>query len=204
MLKMINASYVKSIMDWRDAPQPALPEIAFVGRSNVGKSSLINALVNIRNFARVSKQPGKTQSINFFSVDDRFYLVDLPGYGFAKTSRGLQITWQRAIEGYLLNSRNLRKLMILIDARVGVKSSDLQLIEWVKFNRIPAALVATKIDKVGRGKRRQQLSAIATATGAQGNLELHMFSAKDKSGKPEILKLMFEALAAENPPEVPR
>ena len=95
-------------MNWKDAPRLKLPEVAFVGRSNVGKSSLINALINSKNLARVSKQPGKTRTINYFAVDEWFYLVDLPGYGFARTSKEEQLLWQEAIEGYLLNSQSLR------------------------------------------------------------------------------------------------
>lgn len=177
-----------------EAPKPALPEVAFVGRSNVGKSSLINCLVNIKNFARVSKQPGKTRTINYFSIDDSIYFVDLPGYGFAKTSKKEQLNWQKAIEGYLLNSPHLKMLFVLIDSKVGAKESDRQLVEWLEYHRIPYTLVATKADKLSRSARQQQIEKIRKALGVGEAQPIFIFSAKDRTGKRELLDFIGQLI----------
>ena len=170
-------------MNWKDAPRLKLPEVAFVGRSNVGKSSLINALINSKNLARVSKQPGKTRTINYFAVDEWFYLVDLPGYGFARTSKEEQLLWQEAIEGYLLNSQSLRMLFVLIDGKVGAKKNDVQVIEWLRFNKIPFQVVATKSDRISRNVQLNQAKAISTVLELTGDPSLIFSSAKDRSGR---------------------
>ena len=190
MLQIKNANFIKSIMDWTDAPTPPLPEIAFVGRSNVGKSSLINCLVNIRNFARVSKQPGKTRTINYFAIDDSFYLVDLPGYGFAKISRTEKAHWQKAIEQYLLNNQQLKMLMVLVDGKVGPKDNDVQLVEWLNFHQIPYHIIATKIDRVSKNSRPKQRKLIGEVLGQESASRLLMCSAKDSTGKEDLLNLI--------------
>jgi GTP-binding protein len=194
MLKIKNVKFVKSIVNLKDSPLPALPEIAFVGRSNVGKSSLINCLVNIKNFARVSKQPGKTQTINYFWVDDRFYFVDLPGYGFARVSKQAQKSWRKIIEDYLLNSKTLKGLIVLLDSKVGPKDNDLQLIEWLRFNNIPYRVVATKVDKISKSARQTQAKLIYEKLSLNPREPLVFFSAKDRTGKEEILKYINEIL----------
>lgn len=176
-------TFIKSTLDWRDRPRPNRPEFAFVGRSNVGKSSLVNALVGRKNLARVSKQPGKTRTINYFDVDERFYLVDLPGYGFAKISRSEQQTWQKAIEGYLLNNPDLAVLFVLIDGKVGPKSNDLQLLEWLAFNKVPVEIIATKIDKVPRTHQERQRKMIAGEIGIDDPALIWLFSAKTQQGR---------------------
>lgn len=194
MLKIKNVQYVKSLLSAKERPKPALPEIAFVGRSNVGKSSLINCLVNIKNFARVSKQPGKTRMINYFSVDNAFYLVDLPGYGFAKVARSAQVDWQQMIEAYLLNNPQLRCILVLIDSKVGAKENDRQLVEWLEFNRAPYRLVATKVDKISRSERAVQARKIREALNQDPQKPLLFFSAKDRTGREDILKYIAELL----------
>lgn len=194
MIKIKNVQYVKSILSANERPIPALPEIAFVGRSNVGKSSLINCLVNVKNLARVSKQPGKTRAINYFSVDNRFYLVDLPGYGFAKVSKSAQVDWQRVIEAYLLNNQQIRRILVLIDSKVGAKENDRQLIEWLEFNRAPYRVVATKVDKISRSERAVQARKIREALNQSRNEPLLFFSAKDRTGREELLKYIGELL----------
>lgn len=194
MLQIKNAKFIKSIMDWTDAPTPSLPEIAFVGRSNVGKSSLINCLVNIRNFARVSKQPGKTRTINYFSIDENFYLVDLPGYGFAKISRAEKAHWQKAIEQYLLNNQHLKMLMVLVDGKVGPKDNDVQLVEWLNFNQIPYSIIATKIDRVSKNNRPKQRKLITEVLGKESVSRLLLCSAKDNTGKDDLLNLIDSVL----------
>lgn len=178
-----NIKFIKSCMDWRDAPKPGLPEVAFVGRSNVGKSSLINTLINMKNLARTSKQPGKTRSLNFFSMDERFFLVDLPGYGFAKISQSEQKKWQQAIEGYLLNSEQLKMLFVLIDSKVGAKSNDVQLVEWLRFNNVPFQVICTKVDRVSNNEKTKQEKLIKTALGFDESAKFLFFSSKDRTGR---------------------
>ena len=189
-MKIRKAQFVKSTLNPKDAPQPARPEFAFVGRSNVGKSSLINTLVNIKNFARVSKQPGKTRAINYFNINDAFYLVDLPGYGFAKISKTEQKKWQRAIEGYLVNNPRLRLLFVLVDAKVGPKATDVQLVEWLQYNGIPFQVVATKIDQVGRSKWQQVQTTIAETFHLMPGTPIVLFSAKNRTGRGDIWQII--------------
>jgi GTP-binding protein len=147
-------------------PPPRLPEIAIAGRSNVGKSSLLNRLVGQRGLARVSKTPGRTQQINFFSIDDQLLLVDLPGYGFARVPLAIKHAWRGLVEGYLSARRPLRAVIVLVDARRGIEPDDRQLLAFLADRGIPARIAMTKIDKIGRGARRQQLDAIAAAAPA--------------------------------------
>jgi len=183
MLKIKSVKYIKSIMDWRDAPRPVRPEVAFVGRSNVGKSSLINTLINMKNLARTSKQPGKTRTLNFFSVNEMFYLVDLPGYGFAKTSKKEQLAWQEAIEGYLLGSEQLRMLYVLVDCKVGVKNNDVQLVEWLRFKNVPFQIIATKIDRISKSARAVQAKKIVETLQLADQSDIIFFSAKNRIGR---------------------
>lgn len=194
MIKTNNATFVKSIIDWKSKPKPALPEIAFVGRSNVGKSSLINCLVNRKNFAKVSKKPGKTQTINFFNIDDTFYLVDLPGYGFARRSQMLKADWKTGIENYLLNSAELLILMVLIDSKVGVKETDIQLIEWLDYHQIPFQIVATKVDQISRSQIGSQEEGIRETLELPPSYPILFFSAKNRTGRQELLKLINNLL----------
>jgi GTP-binding protein len=143
-----NVSFVKSIVDLKDKPQPVLPEIAVVGRSNVGKSSLINSIFNQKKLAKVSSTPGKTRLINYFEVNNSFYFVDLPGYGFAKISKDESEKWKNMIESYLQFNSNLYLLLVLIDARRGIMNIDQSLLDWLLFYKINYKMVLTKIDKL--------------------------------------------------------
>jgi GTP-binding protein len=142
-------------------PAASLPEVAFAGRSNVGKSALLNRLLNRRNLARVSKTPGRTQQINFFAVDDHLILVDLPGYGFARVPLAVKADWRRLVEGYLTGRRTLRAVVVLVDVRRGIEPDDAQLLDFLAAHGITALLTATKIDKVSRDARRRRLAEIA-------------------------------------------
>jgi GTP-binding protein len=142
-------------------PPPTLPEVAFAGRSNVGKSALLNRLVQRRGLARVSKTPGRTQQINFFTVDERMLLVDLPGYGFARVPLPIKQQWRGLVEGYLSARRTLRAVVVLVDVRRGVQDDDVALLDFLGAHDISALLVATKIDKLSRDARRRQLEAMA-------------------------------------------
>jgi GTP-binding protein len=142
-------------------PPPRQPEVAFAGRSNVGKSSLLNRLVGRRALARVSKTPGRTQQINFFALGDQLLLVDLPGYGFARVPLAVKAEWRGLVEGYLLGARPLRGVLVLVDVRRGLQDDDRQLLDFLAAHDLPAAIVATKIDKLTRGPRAAALATLA-------------------------------------------
>jgi GTP-binding protein len=142
-------------------PPATLPEVALAGRSNVGKSALLNRLVGRRALARVSKTPGRTQQINFFSVDERLLLVDLPGYGFARVPLSVKDQWRGLVEGYLTSRPTLRGVVVLIDVRRGIEADDARLLDFLTAHGIAALLVATKIDKLARGARLRRVAAMA-------------------------------------------
>ena len=148
------ARFVVGNTDYQKCPRPDKPEFAFIGRSNVGKSSLINLLTSRKNLAKISGKPGKTQLINHFLIDQSWYLVDLPGYGYAKTSKAKRSEWSRMIEEYLLNRPNLQVVFVLIDSRLDPQSIDLEFINWLGEQGIPLALVFTKADKQSVNKTR--------------------------------------------------
>jgi len=137
--------------------------VAFAGRSNVGKSSLLNRLVGRRGLARVSKTPGRTQQLNFFVIDERLAFVDLPGYGFARVPAVVRERWKRLVEGYLGRREHLRAVVVIIDLRRGIEHADVQLCEYLSAHRIPAILVATKSDKLGPGERKRRAQVLAEA-----------------------------------------
>lgn len=148
-----------------------LPEVAFIGRSNVGKSSLINMLVNQRQMARVSNTPGRTQAIHFFSVSDRFCLVDLPGFGYAKAPKVIRKAWRPLVMSYLENRPGLKMALLLLDIRREVRDEEIQLLSWLQECQIPVMLVATKIDKIARTRRIGRLQQLASQMGmASGDI----------------------------------
>ena len=147
------------------APPGRLPQIAVAGRSNCGKSSLINALVGRKKLARVSQRPGKTQEINFYRINDRFFLTDLPGYGFAKAPDAARERWRRLIEGFLATSPDLAGIVVLVDARRGLLGPDEQLLEWLARLGIPTLMVLTKIDKLNRSGRTRAEKELREALG---------------------------------------
>ncbi len=142
------AEFVKSSQKWQDCPEPNLPEYAFIGRSNVGKSSLINAMMNHKDLAKTSQTPGKTQLINHFLVNENWYLTDLPGYGYAKVSKRIRKDFEKLITNYILNRRNLVNLFVLIDIRHNPQKIDMEFIEWCGESGIPFSIVFTKADKM--------------------------------------------------------
>lgn len=159
------ARFIKSAVKRADYPESALPEIAVAGRSNVGKSSLINKLVNRRRLARVSNTPGRTQLLNFFQVDDRFMLCDLPGYGFAKVPRAIKAQWGTMIETYLIERAQLRALLLLMDARRDPGQWERDLFTWCSHHGRTVVPVITKIDKLSRSKRKPALEGIGRQLG---------------------------------------
>ncbi len=154
------ARLLAGVADPARLPKLPYPEIAFAGRSNVGKSSLLNRLVGRRRLARVSKTPGRTQQINFFLVDERLTLVDLPGYGFARVPATLQRNWKRLVETYLSNRENLRAVVLIVDLRRGVEAEDTQLIGFLQAHDVEVILALTKADKLGHGERQRCIEAV--------------------------------------------
>ena len=161
MIKTI--TYLQSEVDWRKAPPPSLPEYAFIGRSNVGKSSLINMLANNKSIAKTSSRPGKTQTINHFLVNNAWYLVDLPGYGYAKISKTMREKWVKMINDYLVLRENLQMVFVLIDARLEPQKIDLEFINSLGEKQIPFALIFTKSDKLSALRTSQNVEAFKQA-----------------------------------------
>ena len=171
-------------------PENDKPEIAFAGKSNVGKSSLINALMNRKAYARTSAQPGKTQTINFYNINDALYYVDLPGYGYAKVSQAEKEKWGRMIENYLKKSRQLRCVFLLVDIRHEPSANDKQMYDWVVHNGYRPVIIATKLDKIKRSQIQKQIKAVRTGLGIGADATLIPFSAETKQGREEIWTLI--------------
>lgn len=152
-----SATFLKSSQRWQDCPPANLPEYAFIGRSNVGKSSLINAMLNRRDLAKTSQTPGKTQLINHFLINEEWYLTDLPGYGYARVSKSLRKDFEKLITNYILNRTNLVNLYVLVDLRHDPQTIDTEFMEWLVESGIPFSIVFTKADKLGTGKQMTQL-----------------------------------------------
>jgi GTP-binding protein len=161
MIKTIQ--FIQSEVDWRKAPPSSLPEFAFIGRSNVGKSSLINMLANHKGIAKTSSKPGKTQTINHFLVNNAWYLVDLPGYGYAKISKTMREKWAKMIHDYLILRENLQIVFVLIDARLEPQKNDLEFVNSLGERQIPFVLVFTKSDKLSALKGSQNVEAFKHA-----------------------------------------
>ena len=179
-------SFIKSAFQEDHYPPPDRPEIAFAGRSNVGKSSLINVLVNRKKIAKTSSRPGRTQALNFFKVEDRLYLVDLPGYGFARVPPRVKKSWSKMVETYFRKRSNLKAVVIILDIRRDPSRGDMDLLDWLKQFGIEFILVLTKADKLSRNKCFVRMKSI--------NIELEgiisdspvIFSAKTREGREEI------------------
>ena len=167
-------------------PQP-LREVAVVGRSNAGKSSLVNTICNNKKLARVSSAPGKTRSINFYNIDSALMLVDLPGYGFAKRSGKEREDWGRLVDDYFAKSQTLLHLLLLCDIRHDAGAGDLQMAEWLQHYQSPYTLIATKADKIAKSKRKPMAQRLAKQVGAEESI---CFSALDGTGKAEVLALL--------------
>lgn len=167
-------------------PENTKPEFAFAGKSNVGKSSLINALMNRKSFARTSSQPGKTQTINFYNINDVLYFVDLPGYGYAKVSQEIKAKWGKMIERYLNQSKQLKQVFLLIDIRHDPSENDRNMYEWIVYNGYTPIIIATKLDKIKRSQIQKQVKAIKTGLGIGNETRVIPFSAETKQGLEDI------------------
>ncbi|MDI9241171.1 ribosome biogenesis GTP-binding protein YihA/YsxC [Fusibacillus kribbianus] len=178
-------------------PENDKPEIAFAGKSNVGKSSLINALMNRKAYARTSTQPGKTQTINFYNINDALYYVDLPGYGYAKVSQTEKEKWGRMIENYLRRSKQLRCVFLLVDIRHEPSANDRQMYEWIVHNGYKPVIIATKLDKIKRSQEAKQLKLVRTGLEIGNDVTVIPFSAETKQGREEIWALIEQLTECE-------
>ena len=171
-------------------PENTLPEFAFAGKSNVGKSSLINALMNRKALARTSGQPGKTQTINFYNVNDELYLTDLPGYGFAKVSQKEKEKWGTMIENYLNSSEQLRAVFLLVDIRHEPSANDKMMYEWMVYQGFHPIIIATKADKIKRSQKDKQIKIVKEGLGVLPGTVVIPFSSVTKQGRDEIWELV--------------
>ena len=178
-------------------PDNDLPEIAFAGKSNVGKSSLINGLLNRKSLARTSAQPGKTQTINFYNVNKNLYFVDLPGYGYAKVSAEIRAKWGKMIERYLHGSPQLKKVFLLIDIRHVPSENDCMMYDWIVDNGYEPVIICTKLDKIKRSQVQKNLKLIREKLDLVPGTTMIPFSAQTKQGRDEIWNLIEETLAQE-------
>ena len=173
-------------------PKTNYPEVALVGRSNVGKSSLTNVLINRRNFAHTSSQPGKTQTLNFYAVEDQLYFVDVPGYGYAKVSKKERERFGQMIEQYLTQRDQLRGAILLVDGRHAPTADDVSMYQWLQYYHIPTLVVATKIDKAKGNTWNRQESLIKKTLGLAAGDQLVLFSAVNKTGKDAVWQWIDE------------
>ena len=171
-------------------PDSPYNEVAFAGKSNVGKSSLINALMNRKSLARTSSQPGKTQTINFYNINDAMYLVDLPGYGYAKVSEKEREKWGKMIERYLQNSKKLKAVFLLVDIRHDPSANDKQMYEWMVYQGYAPIIIATKLDKIKRSQIQKNIKAIREGLSVQPGTIIIPFSAETKQGRDEIWEVI--------------
>jgi len=171
------------------------PEFAFAGKSNVGKSSLINALMQRKSLARTSSEPGKTQTINFYNINDELYFVDLPGYGYAKVGKETTAKWGKMIENYLNKSPQLRAVFLLIDIRHEPSSNDKMMYDWICDNGYEPIIIATKLDKINRSQVQKHVKMVRQGLGASGNTIIIPFSALSKQGRDDIYNLIDSYLA---------
>jgi GTP-binding protein len=206
MLDLHDIRLARAARTPEDFPRDGRPQICFAGRSNVGKSSLLNTLVGRRDVARTSKTPGRTREIHFFLVADRFYFVDLPGYGYAKVSRGMRRQWGELIEAYILDSESLRLMIVILDIRHDPSEDDLDLIAWLESRRISYLLALTKCDKVSGSVAQRQHQRILEVIGAQtgpagalstGPLCAVRFSARTGEGRLELVRAILATLKQE-------
>ncbi len=188
--------FVTSAKSLEGCPRAPLPEVAFSGRSNVGKSSLLNTIAGRRALAKVSGKPGKTRLLNFFDLDGRGHLVDLPGYGYAAVGKSMKAEWGRFMDEYLQGREQLAGVVQLIDCRHEPSEQDKQMVSWLAGRQLPFVLALTKADKISRGKRQKHRSMILKALGLQSQVPLEFFSSENGEGKAEIRAWVDEAMGA--------
>lgn len=195
-MRVTLAEFVTSAARPSQVPPPSLPEVAFAGRSNVGKSSLINTLVMRKRLVKTSSTPGKTRMLNFFAVNGRYGFVDLPGYGYARAPKGQRAEWGSLVEDYLKKRPTLRAVVLIMDLRHEPFPTDHQMVEWLAHQKLPAILVATKADKLGRSRRMEQRKRMAEALEVEPD-RIVLFSAKSRLGRPELWRAIRAACEEE-------
>lgn len=188
IIKSVNLETVCGVTS--TLPDNQYPEFAFAGKSNVGKSSLINALMNRKNYARTSQQPGKTQTINFYNINDALYYVDLPGYGYANANEKVKAQWGKMIEKYLHTSRQLKLVFLLIDIRHAPGNNDVHMYQWVKENGFEPVIIATKADKIKRSQIDKCLKVIRETLQVSKDTVMIPFSSQTKQGREEIYEVI--------------
>lgn len=193
-MKVHSAEIVISAVSPAQYPESNLPEIALGGRSNVGKSSFINTLINRKNLARTSSKPGKTQTLNFYLIEDALHFVDVPGYGYAKVSKTERAKWGKMIETYMTQREQLRAVVSLVDLRHAPSQEDIQMYQFLKYYDIPVIVVATKADKIPRAKWNKHESVIKKALNFDSSDTFILFSSVTKQGKEEAWKAIEEAI----------
>ncbi len=194
-MKVLTAQFLKSALRSEDYPRDRRPEIAFVGRSNVGKSSLLNRLLKRKGLAKTSSTPGKTQTINFFDINEKIYFVDLPGYGFAKVPKTLKDEWNRVMVEYLKDRDTLRLAVVLLDSRHDPSPLDAHMLDLLEDAETPTLLVATKIDKIGKSRRAAQIENIRRRLGLDHDAEIIPFSAETGEGLRPLWEIIDEKIA---------
>lgn len=192
VIKSVNLETVCGITS--KLPENDKPEIAFAGKSNVGKSSLINALMNRKNYARTSAQPGKTQTINFYNINNAFYCVDLPGYGYAKVSEAVKEKWGKMVERYLRRSGQLKQVFLLIDIRHEPSANDRNMFEWIIYNGYRPVIIATKADKLNRSQVPKHVKMVREGLGMKKEDILIPFSSQTKQGLEEIWDIIDDLI----------
>ncbi len=193
IIKNVNLETVCGITS--KLPENVRPEVAFAGKSNVGKSSLINALMNRKSLARTSSQPGKTQTINFYNINDAIYFVDLPGYGYAQANEKVKAQWGKMIEDYLHKSKQLKKVFLLIDIRHKPSENDCIMYEWILDHGYQPIIIATKLDKINRSQVQKQLKLIRETLQVVKGTVMIPFSATTKQGRDEIYEIIDAVIA---------
>lgn len=193
-----NVQFLLSVFATRQLPEENIPEVAFAGRSNVGKSSLINRLIGRANLVKTSSKPGKTQSLNYFSVDGKLFLVDLPGYGFAKVSKDTRNKWQTLISSYLQNREQLSLVVVIVDLRHEVKTLDRDLVDWLRYHAIPYVIVYTKADKLSKNKQVVHAAALDAGLAIKPE-ERFLFSSKTGKGCTQLRQYIINCCLAGTP-----
>lgn len=193
-MKIKTSDFVTSAVRREQYPEDDIPEIAFVGRSNVGKSSIINSLTNRRGLAKVSQTPGKTRLINFFIINNEFHLVDLPGYGYAKVSKSEKASWGKTIETYLMDRPQLKKVVLLVDSRHKPTADDVMMYDWINHYGYDIVVIATKKDKIKNSEFKKCQNIIRETLKLPADKKLHFFSSLNKVGKDELVDILFDDL----------
>ena len=196
VIKKVNLDIVIGVTS--AIPDTQYPEVAFAGKSNVGKSSLINSLMNRKSYARTSSQPGKTQTINFYNINDSMYLVDLPGYGYANASPGVKAKWGKMIEKYLRKSANLKQVFLLVDIRHDPSENDKMMYDWIVDNGFRPVIIATKLDKLKRSQVAKHVKAVRMGLGLREDDILIPFSSETKQGLDELWETVESYVMPEN------